>query len=216
MKEIGFLPQFHGILVHDCWASYWKCPDVIHAVCCAHLLRELTGIEENNPGFTWPKEFKELLLEMKRVRDKAVEKDKPELSYYYHHKFSIRYDQIIEKAYKETPEPVPTPGKKKRGRKKRGKVLSLIDRLKELKGAVCLFTKNFLVPFDNNQAERDLRMTKAKIKVSGCFRTKKGAQEYLDIMSYVSTAKKLGSNAYDAIKNAFIGNPDYIFSGCAE
>ena len=216
MKEIGFLPQFHGILVHDCWASYWKCPDVIHAICCAHLLRELTGIEENNPGFTWPKELKELLLEMKRVRDKAVNKGKPELSYYYHHKFSVRYDQIIEKAYTETPEPVPTPGKKKRGRKKRGKALSLIDRLKEFKDEVCLFTKNFLVPFDNNQAERDLRMIKAKIKVSGCFRTKKGAQEYLDIMSYVSTAKKLGSNAYDAIKNAFIGNPDYIFFGCAE
>lgn len=216
MKEIGFLPQFHGILVHDCWASYWKCPDVIHAVCCAHLLRELTGIEENNPGLTWPGEFKELLLEMKRVRDKAVDKGKPELSYYYHHKFSVRYNQIIEKAYKETPEPVPTPGRKKRGRKKRGKALSLIDRLKELKGAVCLFTKNFQVPFDNNQAERDLRMIKAKIKVSGCFRTKKGSQEYLDIMSYISTAKKLGSNAYEAIKNAFIGNPDYIFEGCAE
>ena len=215
MEKIGFLTRFHNILVHDCWASYWKFPDVTHAVCCAHLLRELTGIEENNPGLTWPKRFKALLLEMKRARDRAVGKGKPELSYYYHHKFSIRYDQIIEKAYQETPEPALSSDKKKRGRIKRGKALALVDRLKELKGAVCLFTKNFLVPFDNNQAERDLRMIKAKTKISGCFRTKKGAQEYLDIMSYVSTAKKHGSNAYEAIKNAILGTPDYIFSeGC--
>lgn len=101
-------------------------------------------------------------------------------------------------------------------KKRRGKALSLVDRLKANKGAVCLFVKNFLVPFDNNQAERDLRMIKAKTKVSGCFRTEKGAQEYLDIMSYVSTAKKLGSNAYEAIKNAIIGKPDYIFTEGAE
>ena len=161
MQEIGLLPQFHGILVHDCWSSYWKCPGVEHAICCAHLLRELTGIEENNPGFTWPKAFKELLLEMKKVRDKAVANGKEGLSYYYHHKFSTKYDRIIETAYQETPEPAATPGRKKRGRKKRGKALALVDRLKTLKGEVCLFTKNFLVPFDNNQAERDLRMIKA-------------------------------------------------------
>lgn len=216
MEEIGFLPLFHGILVHDCWASYWKCPGVTHAICCAHLLRELTGIEENHPEYTWPKAFKDLLLAMKKARDKAFDQGKQELSYYYHHKFSIMYDQIIETAYCETPEPALTSGKKKRGKKKRGKVLSLVDRLKALKGAVCLFTKNFQVPFDNNQAERDLRMIKAKTKVSGCFRTKRGAQDYLDIMSYVSTAKKLGSNAYEAIKNAIIGSSDYIFAGGAE
>ena len=213
MEEIGLIPKFSGILVHDCWAPYWKAPGVVHAICCAHLLRELTGIEENNPGFTWPKAFKKLLLKMKKARDKAYEKGKQALSYYHLHKFSLVYDHIIETAYKETPEPPPTPGRKKRGRKKRGKALALVDRLKALKGAVCLFTRNFLVPFDNNQAERDLRMIKAKTKVSGCFRTEKGAQEYLDIMSYVSTAKKLGSNAYEAIKNAVTGTPDYIFAG---
>ena len=216
MEEIGFLPQFHGTLVHDCWASYWKCEGVTHAVCCAHLLRELTGVEENNPGLTWPGEFKELLLEMKRVRDKVFNNGKDALSYYYHHKFSTAYDRIIEKAYRETPEPAPTPGKKKKGKRKRGKALALVNRLKALKGAVCLFTKNFRVPFDNNQAERDLRMIKAKTKVSGFFRTEKGAQDYLDIMSYDSTAKKLGSNAYEAIKNAITGNSDYIFAGGAE
>jgi transposase len=212
MEEIGWLPQFHGILEHDCWAPYWNAPGITHAICCAHLLRELIGVKENHPEFTWPQAFIDLLLEMKKVRDRAAALGKQGLSYYYHHKFSSTYDRIIALAYEETPEPTLVPGKKRRGRKPRGKALSLIDRLKRLKGAVCLFTKNFSVPFDNNQAERDLRMIKAKVKVSGCFRTEKGAQEYLDIMSYVRTAKKLGSNAFEAIKNAVIGRPDFIFS----
>lgn len=216
MADIGLLPQFHGILEHDCWAPYWSVPGVTHAVCCAHLLRELTGIAENNPEFTWPKAFKDLLLAMKKARDRAFGRGKQRLSYYYLHKFDLMYDEIIEKAYKETPVPPPVPGKERRGKKKRGKSLALVDRLKKLKGAVCLFAKDFRVPFDNNQAERDLRMTKAKIKVSGCFRTEKGAQEYLDIMSYVSTARKLGSNAFEAIRNAVIGTPDYIFARAAE
>ena len=212
MEEIGWLPQFHGILEHDCWAPYWNAPDLKHAICCAHLLRELTGIEENHPEYTWPKAFKKLLLEMKKVRDRAVEQGRQTLSYYYLHKFDLRYEQLIDLAYNETPEPPPKPGKR-RGKKARGKALALVDRLKKYKGAVCLFIKDFRVPFDNNQAERDLRMIKAKVKVSGCFRTEKGAQEYLNIMSYVSTAKKLGSNAFEAIRNAVSGTQDYIFAG---
>ena len=123
----------------------------------------------------------------------------------------ILYDEIIDIAYAETPVPEPKPGSKK-GRKKRGKVMALVDRLKEHKASVCLFIKDFAVQFDNNQAERDLRMTKAKTKISGCFRTLEGAQEYLDIMSYASTARKLGFNAYMAIKNAISGDPMFIFA----
>ena len=212
MEDIGYLPGFHGTLVHDCWASYWKHPGgITHAVCCAHLLRELTGIEENHPEYTWPGKFKDLLLEMKKARDRRAEKGDTGLSSYYQRKFSGMYDEAIATAYAETPVPEPAPGKKK-GRKKRGKVLALIDRLKEYKAAVCLFIKDFAVPFDNNQAERDLRMTKAKTKISGCFRTPEGAQEYLDIMSYTSTARKLGYNAYMAIQNAISGDPMFIFA----
>ncbi len=212
MEEIGYLLKFHGILIHDCWAPYWKHPGgIVHAICCAHLLRELTGVGENHPDYTWPTKFKDLLLEMKRTRDRKAEKGDTELSRYYQHKFSRMYDEIIETAYAETPVPEPKPGKKK-GRKKRGRVLALVDRLKEYKASVCLFIKNFAVSFDNNQAERDLRMTKAKTKISGCFRTLNGAQEYLDIMSYASTARKQGYNAYMAIKNAISGDPMFIFA----
>lgn len=88
--------------------------------------------------------------------------------------------------------------KKNEEKQKKGKERSLIDRLIKLKDSVCLFIHNFLVPFDNNQAERDLRNVKTKAKVSGCFRTKKGAQTYLTITSYLSTARKHGINAIDA------------------
>lgn len=209
MEQCGVLTGFQGTAMHDCWASYWNYPEVQHAVCCAHLLRELTGISENHPGQKWVPAFIDLLLEMKKVKDKAVEKGKESLSYYHYHKFDQEYDELIEQARQENP--LPETGEKKRGRKKKGKILALVERLANYKASVCLFIHNFMVPFDNNQAERDLRMIKVKTKVSGCFRTEEGARDYLKIMSYVGTAHKQGYNAYEAIKNAISGNPDFIF-----
>ena len=210
MEQCGVLTEFNGIAMHDCWASYWNYPDVTHAVCCAHLLRELTGITENHPEQKWVSAFIDLLMEMKKVKDKAVEKGKDSLSYYRYHKFDKRYDELIEQA--RTENPVPETTEKKRGRKKKGKILALVERLANYKASVCLFIRNFNVPFDNNQAERDIRMIKVKTKVSGCFRTEEGARDYLKIMSYIGTAHKQGYNAYEAIRNAISGNPDFIFS----
>ena len=209
MEQCGVLPLFHGIAMHDCWASYWSYEDCQHAVCCAHLLRELTGIAENHPEQKWASAFIDLLLEMKKVKDKAVEVGKETLSYYHYHKFDKRYDELIKQAREENPLPVTT--EKKRGRKKKGKILALVDRLDNYKASVCLFIHNFMVPFDNNQAERDLRMIKVKTKVSGCFRSEEGARDYLKIMSYIGTAHKQGHNAYDAIRKAISGCPDFIF-----
>ena len=209
MEQCGVLTGFKGIAVHDCWASYWSYPDTQHAVCCAHLLRELTGISENHPSQKWASAFIGLLLEMKKAKDKAVGKGKETLSYYHYHKFDKKYDELIKQAREENP--LPAPPAKKRGRKKKGKILSLVERLAAYKASVCLFIHNFMVPFDNNQAERDLRMVKVKTKVSGCFRTEEGARDYLKIMSYVGTAHKQGYNAYEAIKKAISGHPDFIF-----
>ena len=171
--------------------------------------RNSKGIDENHPEQKWASAFIDLLLEMKKVKDKAVEKGKDFLSYYHYHKFDKKYDELIEQARKENPLPKTT--EKKRGRKKKGKTLALVERLANYKASVCLFIHNFNVPFDNNQAERDLRMIKVKTKVSGCFRTEEGARDYLKIMSYVGTAHKQGYNAYEAIKNAITGHPDFIF-----
>ena len=210
MDAADVLPHVRGIIVHDCWGSYWKYQDVTHAICCAHLLLELNGVIENHPEQTWAVRFKKLLLDMKKVRDKALLSEEDEVSYYHRHKFYKEYDAIIKTAYEENPLPE-TPAKK-RGRKKKSKVLNLICRLDNYKESVCLFLKNLCVPFDNNQAERDLRMVKVKTKVSGCFRSEEGAQEYLTIMSYIGSASKHGINAFTAIREALNGNPDIIFN----
>ena len=210
MDAAGILPDFHGIIVHDCWGSYWKYQYALHAICCAHLLRELNGVEENHPKQTWAARFKELLLAMKKVKDKALADGKTEVSYYHLHRFDKQYDEIIKTAYEENPLPEPTT--KKRGRQKKSKVLNLICRLENYKASVCLFIKNLCVPFDNNQAERDLRMIKVKTKVSGCFRSEEGAQEYLTIMSYIGTAHKHGINAFTAIREALDDNSDIVYA----
>lgn len=210
MDAANVLPHAHGIIVHDCWSSYWKYQDVTHAICCAHLLRELNGVIENHPEQTWAVRFKNLLLSMKKVHDKALLSDENEVSYYHRHKFDKEYNSIIKTAYEENP--LPEISAKKHGRKKKSKVLNLVCRLDNYKESVCLFIKNLCVPFDNNQAERDLRMVKVKTKVSGCFRSEEGAQEYLTIMSYIGTARKHGINAFTAIREALNGTTDIIFN----
>ena len=113
-------------------------------------------------------------------------------------------------AYAENPMPESSPNK--RGRRKKGKVRALIERLDIHRDEVCRFVNNLNVPFDNNQAERDIRMVKTKTKVSGCFRSDEGATAYLRIMSYIGTAKKHGINVFRAIAAAFAGNPDMVIA----
>ena len=209
MDEGKVLPAFHGIAVHDCWTPYWKY-DVAHSICCAHLLRELNGIMENHTEQKWPSYFSNLLLDMKKAKETAILAGQNSMDVAWREKLLRRYDRIIQAAYRENPEPEATPGKK--GRRKRGKVLALIDRLQKYKDAVCLFIKNFAVPFDNNQAERDLRMVKVKTKVSGCFRSDDGCSDFLNILAYTSTAKKHNVNPFCAILSAVRGQPYFTSS----
>ena len=204
MDEGDVLPHFHGIGIHDCWKPYWKY-DIRHGVCCAHLLRELQGVQDNHPDQLWPKYFAALLMEMKRRKEEAIAAGRNCLEPGILSGISRCYDAFIRLAYQEIPEPVKAPGK--RGKPKRGKLLALIDRLRDYKASVCLFAENFDVPFDNNQAERDLRMVKVKTKVSGCFRTETGAEDFLKIMSYIGTARKQGVNPFYAIMSALSGKP---------
>jgi transposase len=211
MDAGGVLPYFTGIGIHDCWASYWKYEEIIHALCCAHLLRELVAAEERNTKQKWSTEFIDLLIEMKTAKEKAIESGETELSKEILLEYSLKYDELLKKAYEENPLPPENENtKKKRGRKKKGKTLALIGRLEMHKASVCLFIHNFDVPFSNNLSERDIRMVKTKTKVSGCFRSLSGAESYLKIMSYVGSAKKHGKSAYEAIKQAISGNPSFF------
>ena len=210
MASSDILPHYQGIAVHDCWASYWKYSLVTHAVCCAHLLRELTSVIENHPEQLWAQQMIDLLLKMKLKRDKAVFMGKNELSYYHTHDFHKEYEVIIEEARKLNPLPEKLPGK--RGRQGKGKLRALIERLFDYEASVCLFTKNFDVPFDNNQAERDVRMIKVKTKVAGCFRTEDGAKSFMSIMSYIGTAKKHNISPMKALRKALVNEGDFIFA----
>ena len=209
IDENGVLPEFDGVAMHDCWSPYWKYEGIRHAICNAHLLRELTGIAENNPEHKWPILFKTLLRNMKKAKEKAIARGKTKLREYFLYEFGREYDRIMKIANAECPDPsINAP--RKRGRKKKGKERALIERLMLLKDAVCLFVHDFKVPFDNNQAERDLRPVKSKRAVSGCFRSEAGAQDYLDVMSYLSTGKKHGISVFDALTAAFAGNAEII------
>ena len=208
MEEADILPHFRGTVVHDCWSPYWKFDSAAHQLCCTHLLRELNGVIENHPEQTWAEKFKALLLKMKKAKDRVLENGKNELCYSSVHRYKKQYDELISLAYSENPIPQQNTGKP--GKKKRGKVLCLIDRLKKYMGQVCLFLESFTVPFDNNQAERDIRNVKIKTKVSGCFRSFEGAVEYLNITSYISTARKHGLNSFHAVLAAVSGKP-YAF-----
>ncbi len=113
-----------------------------------------------------------------------------------------KYDAILEKGTEQNPV---LKEKGKRGKVKRGKIRALIDRLQKYKAEVCRFTENPLVPFTNHQAERDLRMVKMKSKVTGTFRSEQGAKDFLTIKSFLSTAAKAGSTAFQALLSLFQG-----------
>jgi transposase len=207
MDAAGVLPEFSGIPIHDCWLPYWRYPFEVRGLCNSHLLRELEAAKARHPDQGWAGVFSELLLEMKKAKEEAIFAGRCSLSEEQLKGFDEQYHKIIKLAYEENPPPEDTGGAKKRGRKKKGKTLSLIERLDKHKESVCLFAHRFEVPFCNNQAERDCRMIKTKTKVSGCFRSLVGAENYLKIMSYVGTAKKHGISGYEAIRQAVMGMP---------
>lgn len=205
MTEAGFLPNYKGIIVHDCWSPYWSFQNVLHGLCCAHLLRELAGAVENFPEVSeWAQQMSELLLKMNHCCDEVRNAGGTGLPDEEIAAFEQRYDEIIALAYETNP-PLEQP-KRKRGKPKRGKRLALIDRLKKHKGEVCLFAHDLRVPFTNNLAEQSVRMVKVKDKVSGCFRTKAGASCFAKIMSFLQTARKHHINAFSAI-SATLASP---------
>ena len=187
---------------------YWSYPKVRHGLCNAHLLRELTGQLENHPEQTWLKEMIDLLLEMKQIREAAVDRRLDHLDDREWQAFSDRYDYLVKQGIDLNP--IAEKAKGIRGRKKRGKVRALVDRFETHKAAICLFATDFSVPFDNNQAEQDVRMAKIKQKVSGCFRTLDGAKDFATIMSYLGTAAKQGKSAFQALHAALQGNAQTI------
>ena len=200
---IGILPGFTGTAVHDFWKPYYNYLDCKHAICNAHILRELNGIAENYPQ-TWPVKMKDLLLEIKQT----VEDNLGILDLNEFEDFETRYDKILKLGDKENPldSKILTPGHKP-GKKARSKARNLLDRMRLYKPDILRFMDDAEVPFDNNLAERDIRMNKVHQKVSGGFRSNLGAAAFDRIRSYIATATKHGISVFEAIQAAVSGNP---------
>ena len=197
IEDIGFMPRYAGVVVHDCWASYLSYDQCCHALCGAHLLRELQFVVDSN-GYAWARNMKRALKETCAKLAASEDKQLTEREY---RDLQKRYRNILKRGGKELPT-LPSRAKGQRGRIAKSDAHNLLERLQKHEPAVLLFAQEPPVPFTNNRAERDLRMSKVKQKVSGCFRTEHHAQAYCRISSYLQTMANRGYNPLVAIQIA--------------
>lgn len=204
----GILPKRLGVLIHDCWGPYWRL-DCAHALCNAHLLRELLYAAEVTAQ-QWPRAMTALLLTANKfcgvARRQGDVPAKGDIA-----AFVTLYHAILDEGDALHPE-VPKPDGR-RGRAKQSTSHNLLARLRKYADAVLLFLRNPAVPFTNNEAERAVRMPKIKQKISGCYRSLEGAENFCVIRSCLDTLRKQGHGMLDVLRRAFTGDP--IALACA-
>jgi transposase len=202
IAESEVLEDYNGTVVHDFWAAY-DALSCDHSRCNAHLLRELKAFDEE--GQAWAKNLAKSLLDLKKAADEARENNLDQIDSAHRKRLHADYDKWVKLGLKEHPEKTRPEGK--RGRVGQSKETNLLRRLRDKREEVLHFSNDLSVPFDNNQAERDLRMIKVQQKVSGCFRSKEGAKRFCAISSFISTIRKQGRNVIETIKAAFASAP---------
>lgn len=200
IEEINIIPLYGGVIIHDCWSSYLTYNNCDHGLCGSHLTRELTAAYESN-NYRWAINMKALLLETcKKVANNKSKK----ISSKEYDNLQKRYRNILTRGESELPV-IPAKPNGKRGLIAKSDAHNLLERLREHESAVLLFAKKSEVSFTNNRAEQDLRMSKVKQKVSGCFRTELYAKAYCRISSYLQTMAFKGHNPLIAIQIALAG-----------
>lgn len=199
----GILSNRSGVLVHDCWAPYWKLDDAKHALCNAHLLRELLYVKELT-GHQWPQAMTDFLLSANQLCW-AARRSGTRFSEADIVAFRTLYDAIVgdgEALHPEVELPI-----WQGGRAKQSVPCNLLRRFRKHADAILLFIRDLAVPFTNNVAERAVRMPKVKQKISGCFRTVEGADNFCVIRSCLDTLRKQGHAMLEVLQRAFAGNP---------
>ncbi|MCB0057869.1 MAG: IS66 family transposase, partial [Caldilineaceae bacterium] len=204
MQAIGILPALTGYVVHDHWMPYQAFDACTHVFCNAHHLRELQFITDQYQQ-PWAAEMAQLLCDIKAEVIAACSQT-ASLASDRLAQFESEYAAILQRGFQANPSP-PIPSTSKRGRPKQSPPKNLLDRLDKHRSGVLAFMYNFAVPFDNNLAERDIRMVKLKQKISGAFRTHQGAKTFCAIRSYISTVRKQGHSVMAALHDALVGQP---------
>ncbi len=196
----GILGEFRGRLIHDFWKAYFQL-DCLHGLCNPHLIRELQGVAELDSQ-PWVVEMEKALLDMYLFSRTRIQPPSDlELAPWLE-----RYQEIIQQGWEANPLS-PTHAPPKRGRVKKSKAQNLLERMQKHRDEVLAFLWDPRVPFSNNQAEQDIRMIKVQQKISGAFRTRKGARQFCRIRSYLSTLRKQGQDIFQAIGSALAGKP---------
>lgn len=205
LNEVGILPLFRGVLCHDHWKPYYQY-GVSHALCNAHHLRELERTWEQDKQ-QWAKKMAELLKEINNATYDAG----GHLDAIASEVYRSRYRALLEEAERECPAPDENQRNGRRGKLARSKARNLLERLRDFESDVLRFMVEDEVPFSNNQAENDLRMTKVQQKISGCFRSWDGAKMFCRIRSYLSTCRKQGLTSSAALRLLFEGkSPQFM------
>ena len=199
---MGILPRFQGAAIHDFWSAYRQYQQCRHGLCNTHHLRELTAVVENDDQ-RWAAHFKMLLLSAKGVVEQAKLSGQSALARSQINQIERIYAQLIQKGLQSNPAPPSGWPRGKRGRVKKTKARNLVERLEKHRPEVLAFVYDFKVPFDNNLAERDIRMLKVQQKISGCFRSQTGAEDFCTIRSYISTMRKQGVSVWLALGSVF-------------
>jgi transposase len=214
MNTIGILPDYRGRLIHDRWISYdgYSCE---HSLCGAHLLRDCLWVAEHDKQ-PWAQTMYELLLRMGQATENFRECGAKAVPKAQRDELVLQYFEILTQGYAAQRPRIPTStappsetssSQKKQGRPKQTDAKNLLDALLKRAEQVLAFLDDLSVPFTNNQAERDLRMLKVQQKISGTFRSEKGATAFCAIRSYLSTMRKQGRSMLAAMAAVFDGSP---------
>lgn len=187
----SLIKDFSNWAIHDCWASYFEFQNCRHALCNAHIVRELEALKEQ--GAIWAEDMQAFLFQLLEISQKAT------ILVPNKQMWLKKYQIICQKADEQEPPPT----QKKRGKPKNSKGRNLLNRLIKHQEAILAFAFTEAVPFTNNQAERDIRCLKTKQKVANSFRKMEGAKNYARIQGFISTARKHKTNVFQQIQNVF-------------